>query len=274
MKILQGSNGKIQFWVAGKITFSCLPSQNYRVMDNNEIHLISAGVKVLSIFADEITHTQISGGTVTPITFVDAQTLAVYLDANFFFDPLTISSVFNVFGDTGDYNQTQSSTKSFGSSTILVSGTMYAAPIYLSGTITEFALIKLGAAAGDFNFAIYSGDATGGNPHIPKDKIYQSPEKTFPGAGDSFLDVLTTPLFFAPGLYFFGYQGNINLSFRGATTTLTMLGFSLTGTPDMSTITRYTSAVAYSSTMPDVFPAITKDLANVSIPLLFHKKQL
>jgi parallel beta-helix repeat protein len=86
MKILQGTNRKIQFWAAGKITFSCLPSINYRVMDNNEIHLINAGVKVLSIFANEVTDVQILGGTVTPITFADSQALAEYLDTNFFFE--------------------------------------------------------------------------------------------------------------------------------------------------------------------------------------------
>jgi hypothetical protein len=274
MKILQGSNGKIQFWNAGAIQFSCTAAQNYRVVSNNEIHLISAGVKVLSIFADEITDIQIMGGAVTPTTFNNSQELAVSLDSNFFFDQLTISSIFNVFGETGDYTQTQSSGKTFGTSTALTNGTMYAVPIYLSGTITEFAMIKIGAAIGDFNFAIYEGDLAGGNPHIPLNKIYQSPENTFGGAQESFLDVLTTPQFFAPNLYFFGFQANSNLSFRGATTTLTMLGFSLTGTPDMSTITRYTSAVAYASTMPATFPAITKDLTNANIPLLFHKKQL
>jgi hypothetical protein len=248
MQIKQLTNGKIQFWLAGKIVFSCLPSQNYRVRNSNEIQLVSTGQPAYSIFADQITQTSIFGGTLADVSFNNSQELSEYLDSNFFFEPLVISSVFSVFGETGDYNQTQASGKTFATSTALSNGTMYAVPIWLGGVYTDFAMIKIGAATGDFNFAIYSGDLTGGNPHIP--------------------------LYFAPNLYFFGFQANSNLSFRGATTTLTFNGFTLTGTPDMSAITRYTSLVAYASTMPDTFPAITKDLSNPNIPLLFQKKQL
>jgi hypothetical protein len=274
MQIKQLTNGKIQFWLAGKIVFSCLPSQNYRVRNSNEIQLVSTGQPAYSIFADQITQTSIFGGTLADVSFNNSQELSEYLDSNFFFEPLVISSVFSVFGETGDYNQTQASGKTFATSTALSNGTMYAVPIWLGGVYTDFAMIKIGAATGDFNFAIYSGDLTGGNPHIPLNKLYQSPENTFGGAQESFLISLASPLYFAPNLYFFGFQANSNLSFRGASTTLTFNGFTLTGTPDMSTITRYTSLVAYASTMPDTFPAITKDLSNPNIPLLFQKKQL
>jgi hypothetical protein len=271
MKILQGSNGKIQFWAAGKIQFSCLPSQNYRVMDNNEIHLISAGVKVLSIFADEITDIQILGGAVTPTTFNNSQELAESLDSNFFFDVSGTSNIFDYFGETGEYAQTQTLNLVLANSTVHLTANQYAIPIFLNGTYNEFSLHKLASGfTGNMAYGIYDSRTTGAA--YPNNLIWESGNKVLTVASELVQSLVAPAITFTPGMYWFSWAADAAFTWRGTAATLNVIGLDLSGVPALSNIARIFSIVAFTGTLAPIWVApIINSLAGTP-PLLLQKK--
>ena len=275
MQIKQLVNRKIQFWEGGNIQFSCLPGQNYKVINQDEIQLLTVGQKPFSLFAKDIDFTAILGGVLTAVSFADSQELAEYLDLNFFFElGGGTDNIIVGYGDTGEYNQGHSAIKPvISTSTALVAGTQYTIPIYLSGFYNEFALIQISLIAGaKFNFAIYEGDKTGA--FLPKNKVFQSIEFTTPGARSLLQNLVSPAVYFAPSWYYFSYIADNALTFTGTRVANTFSGWSLTGTPAIASITRYFKAGVYASTLPAVHPSFSSDLGNPSNPILFYKKQV
>lgn len=275
MQIKQLTNKKIQFCKAGKIVFSCLPSQNYRVRNSNEIQLISTGQPAYSIFADEITQVSILGGALADVDFNNSQELAEYLDTNFFFESVTVTNIISNWGDFGEYNQGQIPDRMIVQiSNALVSGTIYTVPIYLNGTYTEFLLLRKSGLVGQFNFGIYSAATGSGVAKTPDALVYQSPEITTIAAPASHIFALSPNLTFQAGWYFFSIWGNVAHTFTGMANTNTFLGFELTGVPATSIITRLSTAGVYAATLPATHPAgYTKELGNPTNTVLFFKKQ-
>lgn len=271
MQIKQLANRKIQFWEAGFIQFSCLPGQNYKVISQSEIQVLTIGQKPFSLFAKDIEFTAILGGVLTAVSFADSQELAEYLDLNFFFelsDGGGADNILSSYGDTGEYNQGHSAVKPvISASTVMAAGTIYAIPVFLGDNIVEFTLNVSSLIAGiDFNFALYEG-AESGN-YIPTNKVFQSAEFTTSGIAERFTSI--TNLALDKKWYYFAYTTNGNVIFRGTRVANTFLGWS--GAISLSTITRLFSGGVYASTLPAVFPAHSIDLSNPSNPILFYKK--
>jgi len=271
MKIQQLLNKKIQFWEGSKIVFSCLPNQNYKVVSETEIHLINAGIKVLSLFAKDINATSILGATNVAQDFKNSQELAIFLDNNFFFelsDGGGGDNMLSSYGDTGEYNQGHSAVKpAISTSTIMTAGRIYTIPVFLGGNFIEFALIVNSVIAGiDFNFALYEGATTGN--YTPTNKVFQSAEFTTSGVAERFTSIINITL--NKKWYYFTYTTNGNVTFTGTRVANTFLGWS--GALGLSAITRLFAAGTYASTLPAVFPAHFNDLGNPSNPILFFKK--
>ncbi len=264
MQIKQLENRKIQFWEGGYIQFSCLPGQNYKVINKQEIQVLTIGQKPFSLFAKDIEFTSILGGVLTAVSFADSQELAEYLDLNFFFELSAGGggggNIFDNFGSLGNYFQSQS----FKGSTILPSSIhiatfQYAIPIYLSGSYNEFSMIKLiSAFTGLMNYAIYDSRAGAGVPGYPNDKIFQSAEIAL-GTPQQLVQTLLSPsLVLEPGIYWFSWAANGGFRWSGLGE-LGLLGYSITGST-LSIPQRIFSSFTYTSTLPATWTATINSL--------------
>lgn len=277
MQIKQLANKKVQFWEAGYIQFSCLPGQNYKVINQSEIQVLTIGQKPFSLFAKDIDFTAILGGVLTAVSFADSQELAEYLDLNFFFELSAGGdggNIFDNFGSLGNYYQSQS----FRGSTILPSSIhiatfQFAIPIYLGGSYNEFSMIKLiSAFTGLMNYALYDSRTGAGVPGYPNDKIFQSSEIAL-GTPQQLVQTLLSPsLVLAPGIYWFSWAANGAFRWSGLGE-LGLLGYSITGST-LSIPQRIFSTVPYASTLPTTWTATINSALSGTPPLLLQIKDI
>lgn len=278
MQIKQLTNRKIQFWEGGYIQFSCLPGQNYKVINKQEIQLLTVGQKPFSLFAKDIDFTAILGGVLTAVSFADSQELAQYLDLNFFFELSAGAggggNIFDNFGSLGNYFQSQS----FIGGTILnssihLSAFQYAIPIYLSGSYVEFSMVKLASIMpGLMNYGIYDSRTGAGVPGYPNNKIFQSAEFSL-GLAEQFVQTLLSPsLVLQPGIYWFSWAANDAFRWSGLHE-LGLLGYSITGST-LSIPRRIFSGFTYASSLPATWTATINNALAGTPPMLLQKKEI
>jgi len=278
MQIKQLANRKIQFWEGGYIQFSCLPGQNYKVINKQEIQVLTIGQKPFSLFAKDIEFTSILGGVLTAVSFADSQELAEYLDLNFFFelsaggDGEFIDSLYR--GASGNFWNPLSIQKNFQNSTIHGTGFWFMYAMYISKNteISSITFSKMGLLAMNLTMGIYDLEEQG-NAFVkstPKNLIFNPGEFVLPSGTAKF--GISFPTFtFAGGWYCFVFNVSGNFMAKGSGLTPPFWGnYGLT--TSISTITTLNQAAAYTNVMPDPFPqspAILPNFSNFIPPVPF-----
>jgi hypothetical protein len=184
-------------------------------------------------------------------------------------------NIFTEYGSTGEYTQSQTLNVSLVASTALLAGYSFFIPVYLSGNYTEFSFLKLASAfTGNFNFAIYEGDTTTGQPFLPKTRLWQSAEKNLTVAQELVQELISPSINFSSGWYFLGYTADAAFTFTGNPSNLGFIGINLSGVPAITNIARWFNNTGYSSSMPATWVAALSNSLAGNPPLLMQKKEL
>jgi hypothetical protein len=278
MQIKQLLNRKIQFWEAGYIQFSCLPGQNYKVINKQEIQVLTIGQKPFSLFAKDIDFTAILGGVLTAVSFADSQELAEYLDLNFFFElSAGADSEYIDFlqrGGSENFWNPLSIQRVFQTSTTFATGSFYMYAMYLSKDteISSITFSKQGLGPAFLTMAIYDFEAQGNLAvkFTPKNLIFAPSEFVFPTGVVRVQNSFPT-FTFAGGWYCFVF--NVSTNWRAKGTGL-LPDFWGNGelTTSINMIATLNQAAVYTNVMPDPFPqspTISPNFSNIVPPVPF-----
>ena len=83
-RIVKTTTNKIQIWKDGNIDKSLQCNISYRVIGDNQLILEDTAGQKASLFADQVTYTQLAPAAATAASFANAQIMANFLDTNFF----------------------------------------------------------------------------------------------------------------------------------------------------------------------------------------------
>ena len=277
MQIKQLTNRKIQFWEGGNIQFSCLPGQNYKVINQDEIQVLTIGQKPFSLFAKDIDFTAILGGDLTAVSFADSQELAEYLDLNFFFELSAGDSELIDFvqrGANGNFWNPLSIQRVFQTSTTFPTGFFFMYAVYVSKNteISSITFSKQGLGPASLTMGIYDFEAQGNTDikFTPKNLVLAPAEFVFPTGVVRVQNSFST-FTFPGGWYCFVFNVSTNWRAKGTNLIPDFWGNGDLGT-SISMITTLTQTTAYNNVMPDPFPqspAILPNFSNFIPPVPF-----